>query len=722
MRPRKLFRHPVLHLLLLSVIVLTSLGSAAAQQGSRSTMITANGIRLQAGLPLPVFRFNAPQVGPKDTQALGNSFESIGDQTVLQGNYLGKTRLVVSNQSQGTILEQYAATAGFYAYNARDAFSEQPRGIVNSGQAQLLACQFLLTNKLLPQNVITPDTQQCSFDPQKSSPYQVSLAHAAVQGVQGNSAQADQVIGAVVQVPMSINTGAFSQVRSVPLGGPGGHLSLLFRTTNPNDTGFSLDGAVPGLSAVAMPFYGRSFTFVRNVASVEPDAAKRQVIQNVRASYPNATTITVPDPALIYEVDDAAVEQRALEPVLSFEGIQVTDGNTTIVLRDITLPAIEGGASGFGPSVSITAPANGSSYAPGSNVALSGQISGGTAPYSYRWELADGTVLHSGTLASAGQVNHTTNQLPIESHGGSPAATTVYLVVTDADGAERRTLVQLQPSVAPSAFLPLVVRTTASSNSSIGVAAAQDAPIQALASNYSFGVESGSDYPPYGSGGADLPGVVPDAGGFRTSMNSYGWNQRFWWANSSAWERDWRDCGLGGADCSYGVDRADFVYWAGHGSNGGISLPSSRDSNWFPGTNARFQQARWVGMASCLTLRAQWSPASEAPIRGWFNSFQGAHMLLGFNSLMADIAFGPRLVDNMRVPTFIGIEFPWMQRTIREAWVHTAFNMNAGKPAYIYAIGTNGVNPVDNKLPRPSDALLPRPYPVAGWRWVWWDE
>jgi hypothetical protein len=101
-------------------------------------------------------------------------------------------------------------------------------------------------------------------------------------------------------------------------------------------------------------------------------------------------------------------------------------------------------------------------------------------------------------------------------------------------------------------------------------------------------------------------------------------------------------------------------------------------------------------------------------------------MLLGFNSLMGDVAFGGPLIDNMRVPVFNfffgSFPMPWAQRTIREAWVLTAFQMNAGKPAYIYAVGTNGVNPVDNKLPQANDALLPRPFPVAQWNWVWWNE
>ena len=240
--------------------------------------------------------------------------------------------------------------------------------------------------------------------------------------------------------------------------------------------------------------------------------------------------------------------------------------------------------------------------------------------------------------------------------------------------------------------------------------------------NYRFGVEYGSDYPPYGPGGTDLGGVPPDANGLSSGLLGLGWPRVFNWANANAWERDWRDCSLGGSDCTYGVDRADFVYYAGHGSNGGISLPSNtHDASWFDGTNARYQNARWVGFASCLTLRAQWA-TPDAPITKWFNAFQGAHMLMGFNSLMGDVAFGPRLVDNMRMPTFLGvIDFPWAQRTIAEAWVQTAFQLNAGKPAYIYATSTT-VDPSGNKLPKVTDAPMPRPYPVYWYFWVWWNE
>jgi hypothetical protein len=268
----------------------------------------------------------------------------------------------------------------------------------------------------------------------------------------------------------------------------------------------------------------------------------------------------------------------------------------------------------------------------------------------------------------------------------------------------RQAAITLNPAVAPNAYLPAVLNAVTSGAGDAPTVLAQETAVpRAIMATYRFGVHAGSDYPPYGPGGSDLGGVVPDANGFRSGMSGYGWTSTYNWWNSAAWEKDWRDCSLGGGDCTYGVDRVDFAYYAGHSGPGGLSMPSNnRDRSWFAGTDARFQTVRWAGFASCQALRAQWTPASQAPIRDWFGAFQGAHMLLGFNSNMADVAFGPRLVDNMRMPTIFGIPLPFAQRTIAEAWVQTAFQMNAGKPAYLYAVGTNGVNPITNKLPRSS--------------------
>lgn len=91
--------------------------------------------------------------------------------------------------------------------------------------------------------------------------------------------------------------------------------------------------------------------------------------------------------------------------------------------------------------------------------------------------------------------------------------------------------------------------------------------------------------------------------------------------------------------------------------------------------------------------------------------------------IAGDLAFGGPLVDNMRLPKWLGIiPLYGLQRSIREAWVLTAFQMNAGKPAYLYARGS--FDPVNLKLPDLIWLNYATP-PLTGiyeYRWVRWNE
>ncbi len=690
----------------------------AAPEPEPAGMMTSNGIWLQPGTMLPVYKFIPPTVTGDGSVAVASLFSSIGRQVALEEDVVnGRPRFTAVNTQTNSILERYGATGGFNAFNPAEAFNEEPRGGIDPAQVQYQACMFLLLNQLMPDNdnIGTPNVQFCDYNFGQNNPYRVSLIKAAAADRTGRALQQETVIGAVVQVPMFVKTGRYSQIPTVPLGGAGGHISLLFKTTDVTEGGFSLDDTVPGLGAVAMPFFSRSLQFVNNFPTRDPNAVRQQVEQAVWEAYPDADAVTVPVPALVYDAPDISQTQLGLEPMLEFEGIEVELDGEIIVLRNIMVPALQEGS--YGPDVAITSPANGSTFDPGTAVALTGVISGGTPPYTYTWSSSDTSLLATGTLPAAGPVNAIATDLDVLSHAGFPAGIVVQLDVEDATGAVRQAAITLYPSVAPSAFLPAALNNS-------GLAANAPAPSsisapQAVTAVYRFGVHAGSDYPPYGPGGSDLPGVVPDATGFRTKMLAYGWTSTYNWWNANAWEKDWRDCSLGGIDCTSGVDRVDFAYYAGHGAAGGLSLPSNKDSTWFDGNKARYSTLRWAGFASCQTLRVQGYAAGSEPIRRWFGAFQGAHMLLGYNSDMADVAFGPRFVDNMRPVTFLGITL--YQLSIREAWLKTVFDMNAGKPAYIYAVGTNGVNPVNNKLPRPTDPMPPRPFPVDSYHWVWWE-
>lgn len=719
--------------LLLTVALALGLGGALTARSAPAPFVSANGVTLQQGSTLPVFRLTAPPVSAGGASDLSQRFSQIYErQPIGDESYLGRPRYTVPNTKTLSLLTQYAASGGFYALNLGEIGAETPRGEVDAGQAQRLACIFLLSNGFVdgqgnllldpqtPQGVSSPNNLSCDFnaDPQKPL-YPTRLIQAATVPAGTPAAlPAVQTIGALVQVPLFIPTGQ-RQGTPLPLGGPGGHLSLLFRTTGANDTGPTLDDSVPGLAAVAAPFFGRRLEPLREVPVTDLTRLQQQVEASVRASFPNADAINFPEPSVFYDVRDAAVEQAAIEPVASYSGVEVTVDGQTIILRDIVVPLLVGGAGGFGPTVSIGAPAGGASFAPGQQVDFSGQISGGVGPYTYQWLSGGGDPLSAeASLAAPGPVTLRTDELVADGKDGAPAPVTVVLRVSDAEGAVREASVTLTPAVGPTELYLAQLF-----NDRLAGAQAAPAPRAGLdQAGYSFGVEANWDYPPAGAGGSDLPGVVPDASGFRSGMLGYGYSQRFAWYNSAAWEKDWRDCGLGGADCSYGVDRADYVYYAGHGSAGGISLASNVTSTWFGGENARYQTLRWVGFASCQTLRVQGFSAPNEPIRRWFGAFQGAHMLLGFNSNMRDVAFGGRLVDNMRMPGFFGIDFPWAQQTIAQAWVTTAFQLNAGRPAYLYARGTNGANPLNDKLPKPGQPMPARPLAVASYHWVWWNE
>ena len=725
----------MLHLILIPILLALSLGSASPAASQPLIYTYANGVQLAIAGQLPVFHVVSPLVTVGGTQLLTQSFSNIYSRSLTpqQDTINNHARFSLWNETNNTVLEQCGATGGFYAYNPDRAFSNTMDGTTpTAANAQMLACQFLNNHQSLVSSEVDLSipglSVQCDHDFTVSPLYKVSTEWLTGQTAPAGNAptitQAPIALRMMVTVPIMLDAGFnFKGAPVIPLAGPGGHISMIFFNPTPalapNAIPDTLDPNTPGLQAVAMPGFGRSFTFNRNAPTQDPAVVQALIHGQLMAAYPDAKNISIPTPALEYYMSDASTPQLALEPVLNFPGISLDTGGHTLTLKDITLPATIPGPSGLGPTVDILSPTNGSFYLPGGQVTLQGRITNGTPPFSYDWQFEDGTSLKSGIAAAEGLLPLFSASLPVPVSKGSPSSLAVRLLVTDSDGITRQGEVSLSPPLQN--FLPSIAKGATTTNSPVKPLLNPAVP---TAPNYvhTFGVEYGSDYPPYGPGGPDLGGVPPDANGLSSGLWSLGYSRVFNWYNASAWEKDWRDCSLGGGDCSYGVDRAEYVYYSGHGSNGGISIPSnSHDSNWFDGINARYQNARWVGFSSCLTLRAQ--GAAPTPITRWFNAFQGAHLLMGFNSTMGDIAFGGPLVDNMRMPTLLGvIPMPWAQRTIAGAWVQTAFEMNAGKPAYIYAWRT-GVDPSTDKLP--SSSLYPsppRPYPVMWYYWVWWDE
>jgi hypothetical protein len=661
---------------------------------------------------LPVFRLDPVHVTPGTAQGLASGLSGIGSLApYTDTGYTGTPRFTVPNTATRSLLQQYGASGGFFAFNPAALVTTTQQGTFDPAQANTLACNFLQSHSLFPSMATPPEAQNCGPGmPTALLPYQATGIFAGRATNQPGGVSAAQVFttGMLVQVPLGVDAGLGNRI---PLGGPGGHLSMMFISTTANTRSSNplIDRDAPGLAALAEPF-SRTFASRGDYPVVLP----AQAAETLRAMLPGQA-ITPGNPQLIYYVADAAVPQQNLIPTWYFpDATALIDGHE-VSLRGYYVP----GVSGFLPTIQILSPANGSVFVIGRALTLTGSISGGAPPYSYTWLLPDGST-QTGS-SSDGQVSLTTALQP-PSHAGQPPTVTIELLGTDQNEAASQATLSLQAG--PAFFLPLAENKW-SPPGNLSTSQGMNRPDPPTIPYY-FGIEAGWDYPPYGNGGPDLSGVVPDAFGLQSGMLGNGWIQRFFWANASAWEKDWRDCSLGGGDCTYGVDRADFAYFSGHGNNGGIAIPSdNHDSGWADGSTMRFQVARWVGFSSCLTLRAQgYSPATDAPIFANFNTaFQGADMLLGFNSVMGDVAFGPFLMSNMKAPSWFGFPIITWQNTIAQAWVLTAFQMNAGKPAYIWVV-SDASNPYYDKLPDPTYGPFPppRPYPFNEWDWVWWDE
>ena len=145
----------------------------------------------------------------------------------------------------------------------------------------------------------------------------------------------------------------------------------------------------------------------------------------------------------------------------------------------------------------------------------------------------------------------------------------------------------------------------------------------------------------------DWPGTVNDRANWYYSCNNLynelgnaGWNKRFNWGNTLAWEEDFKRMDLGGTN-NYWIDSVDLGMMCTHGSSAWDSYYgkvlssvyfSTNHDDWHltPGDARRAlgdNDLEWLAFDSCSVLR-------NDSMYYWHETFNGLHLMLGFANTM----------------------------------------------------------------------------------------
>jgi hypothetical protein len=167
----------------------------------------------------------------------------------------------------------------------------------------------------------------------------------------------------------------------------------------------------------------------------------------------------------------------------------------------------------------------------------------------------------------------------------------------------------------------------------------------------------------YPAGISNLPATAPDALGLRNKLTStcrvripiFGcisnwptprWVSRFAYGNSNAWEKDWKRAAAGGWENNY-IDTVDLAYFAGHGSSNALwfGVGSQDDAQLTHQDAFRSWGDRdldWVGIAACNVL-------DNPNLGNWANAMNGLRLILGYQTVMADVAHGEWFGEYIRL-------------------------------------------------------------------------
>ncbi|NOY44715.1 MAG: hypothetical protein GXP50_04580 [Deltaproteobacteria bacterium] len=416
------------------------------------------------------------------------------------------------------------------------------------------------------------------------------------------------------------------------------------------DVQFSLNGAGQTTQAVySLPAVQMGEEMDLLPLNQATDRARR-LLQRAAAAQGLPTAIQVLPPRVVYYAPPLSQNVQVIVPHYEFGGT-VRVGDEEVLLRNVLIPAVAGG-----PEISLKVTVNGDD-----TVVANAVVAGGTEPFSYQWT-SSSTALDP-KVATAGP-NITYVLQPKE----AITEETVSLIVTDANGLVGFASQTVEVSVAPPPKPMFQV-------------------VPMTAGIVDFGVE-------YVGTCGGLPGSAANASGFRNVLQGKNWTRRFYWAENSAWEQDFKDPSKPGGDDSNWADNADWVFYTGHANGSGFSFCNNTHTDGFLHyTDARWgnRDVEWITIAACGPL--QETSGGKRWWQRWGPAFDGLHMIMAYANSSYDNSTEGRLLAEWATGKSFGF-FTFPPLPVRAAWIQTAKQVQPSKVtwAVMGVIGRNGMS------------------------------
>jgi hypothetical protein len=290
-----------------------------------------------------------------------------------------------------------------------------------------------------------------------------------------------------------------------------------------------------------------------------------------------------------------------------------------------------------------------------SSVEAAADVSGGTAPYSYKWASST-TVLEKNTDASLSYIR--------SPRDGKLTGEGLTLEVTDANG---------------------LTATATGIFEGDGAISATSTPGGGGSGNHANGpthvaIDQTLD---------EWQCAQDSAIGFKAVMAAHGVGTAFDGRGMNAWERDFKKASLGGTDSTY-ADNVDAMWYTGHGNSGGFTFKNeTHDDRWIVPSDADWGNGdlEWLQLESCQVLRD--TSGTNDYFSRWGGTINGLHMLNGFHTNAQCVGGG----TGGRFATYLFAGF-----TVRNAWAQMAFDKEPGGTVFrsMGNIGAGGVTNIND--------------------------